>query len=121
MSRDLMYDDKTGDLVIQNGRPQFVQGEDEMSQAFASRLMIKQGSFELNPDIGLSWSGLLSDGFSKEIAEENITECLEQDARVDSVNNVSIEVDENHHAIAHTQIVIAGQLQTYENDLGEVD
>lgn len=104
MSKDLMIDMDTGDLVMENGSPVFVEGLDEVAQAIALILTTPQGSF-LDTDYGLDMS-FITGGFDKKMAIANVEEAIKQDERVQDVPSVKVEPDYESGVVKITAQVV---------------
>ncbi|GAX04062.1 hypothetical protein IWT140_01699 [Secundilactobacillus pentosiphilus] len=104
MSKDLMIDQNTGDLVMENGSPVFVEGLDEVAQAIALILTTPQGSF-LDTDYGLDMS-FLTGGFDQKMAIANVEEAIKQDERVQDVPSVEVEPDYDSGVVTITAQVV---------------
>jgi phage baseplate assembly protein W len=104
MSKDLMIDQDTGDLVMENGSPVFVEGLDEVAQAIALILTTPQGSF-LDTDYGLDMS-FLTGGFDQKMAIANVEEAIKQDERVQDVPSVEVEPDYDAGVVTITAQIV---------------
>lgn len=92
MATDFLYDDKTGDLVLNDGRPVMISGTEELSQAIRSLLTTPKGTVPDDEDLGMDMSFLVG-GFDEDMAIEAASEAIMQDKRVTDLRDVSVIPD----------------------------
>jgi len=96
--------DENGDPDFSNGR-YIVNGVDELKQSLEMRLLSSVGWAVNDIDFGVEWLDFFSDGNNADLAEDKISEALEQDDRIQAV--ISITVTPNYDKrIATIQTVL---------------
>jgi hypothetical protein len=82
-----------GDLIIENGDVVLVSDDDELAQSTAINLKTRLGEFFLEEDSGLNRENILGKNFNHELVRDDIIECVMQDDRIASVENIEIVDD----------------------------
>ncbi|MEQ6218282.1 DUF2634 domain-containing protein [Levilactobacillus brevis] len=92
MATDLLYDEVTGDLVINDGHPVEISGVEELAQAVRSLLTTPKGTALNEDELGMDMSFLVG-GFDEKMAVEAATEAIMQDKRILAVNEITVTPD----------------------------
>lgn len=93
MAIDLLYDEVTGDLVLNDGHQVEVSGTEELAQAVRSLLTTPKGTASGDDELGMDMSFLVG-GFDEEMAIEAATEAIMQDKRITVLRDITVTLDE---------------------------
>jgi len=89
MSRDLLI--KNGDLVWKDGDFVIAENKQEIAQCIETALGTNLGEFELEPDTGIEYFNMLGKGVTDEDIQAEIFNGLNQEERVDTVSDITVE------------------------------
>lgn len=89
---DIAFDDH-GDLIM-------IEDEAELAQCCEIALGTNKGEWFLNPDLGIKFMAFLGKRISDEEMRDELTEGLLHEERIQSVENISFEVDHKTRTMA---------------------
>lgn len=97
------------DLVFSNQDVQLVEGVPEVEQAVHTELATREGEFFGDEQMGLDQEYLLGKSFNEQYGAAAITECVQKDCRVSSMQSVTL------NGKAHRQLQVAVQFGLKDN------
>jgi len=112
MSRDLLISD--GDLVWKDGDFVIAENKQEIAQCIETALGTNLGEFKLELDTGIEYFNMLGKGVTDEDIQAEIYNGLNQEERVDTVSDITVERD----PVSRTAI-ISFSVTTNENEVIE--
>lgn len=108
---DLKVDDDA-DLVFESGDVGMVSEVDEVKQNVALALRTVLGEFFADKSIGLDRRYILGKSYNEQYATAAITDCLQKDPRVTSVNSINLTKGNDRHLNAVVAFTIDATIST---------
>lgn len=85
---------------------------EEIKQAVGITLRTKLGEFFAAPESGLDWEYVIGKDYNQQYAAAAITDAIQQDPRVVSVNDISLNKSSDRKLIATVSFMIDQDMQT---------
>lgn len=83
-----------GDIVIQNGRPVTIRGNECLRQRLVNKIKLDKGGWYFDPDRGIPWMDIYnSKNVTERLVRSHIQRVLQEDAEVTKVNSITIDLD----------------------------
>lgn len=94
-----------GDLVLENGEFVMLEGEEEEAQCIERVLTTNQGEWFLNQLHGLDYAHIFTKPFDEDRARLSIIEAINQDPRVESVEEIDFQFDrQSRHMVVAVRV-----------------
>lgn len=105
--RSLKLDD-TGDLVMENNELVFINGVDEIKQCLRQILRTNTNEWFLDPTLGFDrYTVLGQKTFNEEDVREALVNAIEQEPRIETVENIEINFDDRKRELHIRFVAIA--------------
>lgn len=85
--------DSNGDVVFLNGELLLTDEKEDIAQSIRILLQSREGEFVLEESMGLAYENIFDKNPNFDYIEQDITEAIEQDDRVSSVDKVDFDFD----------------------------
>lgn len=82
-----------GDIQFEDGELLLVEGTEEVAQCCAITLGTRAGEWFLNPEMGIDFDLFLGKDFHEELARDELIRALLTDDRIESVEDVTFEIN----------------------------
>lgn len=104
--------DKDADLVFESGDVGMVSDVDEVRQNVALALRTVLGEFFADKSIGLDRQFILGKDYNEQYATAAITNCIQKDPRVTSVDSIKLTTGIDRHLYAEVAFTIDDSIST---------
>lgn len=106
-----------GDLDINDrGELQLIEGNEELLQCCRIAIGTNQGEWFLNPEIGLRFRLFLGKNLNEEEMRDELTRALLQEERIESVDDITFEVDRAARAMTVNFIATGTNGETIQQE-----
>jgi len=105
-----------GDIHFENGDLLLVDGAEEVAQCCAITLGTRAGEWFLNPELGIDFDLLLGKDFHEEAARDELTRALLTDERIESVENVTFEINRQARTMNVSFVAIGVDGETVQGE-----
>lgn len=100
--------DDTGDLVMENNELVFINGVDEIKQCLRQILRTNINEWFLDPTLGFDrYTVLGQKTFNEEDVREALVNAIEQEPRIETVENIEINFDDRKRELHIRFVAIA--------------
>ncbi|TDF92160.1 DUF2634 domain-containing protein [Paenibacillus piri] len=82
-----------GDLVLEHGELQMIDGADELAQCVKSALGTNKGEWFMQPELGIKFRAFEGKQWNEEEMREQIRQGLFQETRIQTVDTIHFDYD----------------------------
>ncbi|RPK29876.1 DUF2634 domain-containing protein [Paenibacillus xylanexedens] len=109
-----------GDIQFENGDLLLVDGTEEVVQCCAITLGTRTGEWFLNPEVGIDFDMFLGKDFHEEAARDELIRALLTDERIESVEDVTFEVNRQERTMSVSFVAIGTNGEVVEQEGVEI-
>lgn len=111
--------DSNGDVIFLNGDLLMTNEKEDIAQSIRIILQSREGEFVLEESMGLPYENIFEKNPNFDYIEQDITEAIEQDDRISSVDEVNFDFDSSNRLLKVT--IKATSINNEEIELEEVE